>query len=155
MSRRRAKMINHDFGKRLSKLLEEKGIKNNNRFAQAIKRQPMVTGGWLKGKVPRLPEDWKVLCDFFNVSLDFLLLGKEREKEDRPCKITVTIPIPDHDRPTLDLNRFLESQVSPEEEVIWYLVLLLLKKKFAGREESLNPKLIPEITHGYALPSKK
>ena len=70
-------MINSDFGQRLLRLLQEKGIKNNNRFALAIKRSPMVTTGWLKGKVPRLPEDWKLLCDFFNVSLDFLMLGKE------------------------------------------------------------------------------
>lgn len=148
-------MINRDFGQRLSKLLEEKGIKNNNRFAQAIKRQPMVTAGWLKGKVPRLPEDWNTLCDFFNVSLDFLLLGKEREKEDRPFKITITVPIPDHDKPAMDLNRFLETQVSPEEEMVWYLVLLLLKKKFAGREEAFNPQVIPEITTSYTTPSKK
>jgi len=135
-------MINSDFGQRLLKLLQEKGIKNNNRFALAIKRSPMVTAGWLKGKVPRLPEDWKLLCDFFNVSLDFLMLGKEIEKEERPCKITVTVPISDHERPPLDLNRFLESRVSPEEEVIWYLILLLLKKKFAGLHESMNSKLI-------------
>ncbi len=148
-------MINREFSQRLGKLLQGKEIKNNNRFAQAIKRQPMVTGGWLKGKVPRLPEDWKVLCDFFNVSLDFLLLGKERESEERPCKITITIPVPGHDKPALDLNRFLESQVSAEEEMLWYLVLLLLKKKFTGREESLSPKLIPEITPSYHSHPKK
>ena len=139
-------MINSDFGQRLLKLLQEKGIKNNNRFALAIKRSPMVTAGWLKGKVPRLPEDWKLLCDFFNVSLDFLMLGKEIEKEERPWKITITVPIFDHERPPLDLNRFLESRVSPEEEVIWYLILLLLKKKFAGLQDSMNSKLICEIT---------
>ena len=143
------------FGERLAKLMKEKGIKNNNRFALAINKAPIVTLGWLRGKIPAYPEDWKLLCEFFSVSADFLLLGKEMEKEDRVCNITVRIPIPGHDKPVLDLNRFLESEVSPEEEMLWYLVLLLLKKKFSGRGEPLNPKLLPDITTCYDKPTKR
>ena len=73
------------FGERLTNLLKEKGIKNNNRFALAINKAPIVTLGWLNGKIPAYPDDWRLLCEFFNVSADFLLIGKEREKEEAPA----------------------------------------------------------------------
>jgi hypothetical protein len=143
------------FGERLTNLMKEKGIKNNNRFALAINKAPIVTLGWLNGKIPAYPDDWKLLCEFFNVSADFLLLGKEREKEDRTCNITVRIPIPGHDKSVLDLNRLMESQVTSEEEMLWYLLLLILKNKFAGREEPLRQQIPPEITETYIQPTKK
>jgi hypothetical protein len=40
------------FAERLKKLLKQKGIKNNNQFALAIKKAPIVTHGWMRGKVP-------------------------------------------------------------------------------------------------------
>ena len=143
------------FGERLAKLMKEKGIKNNNRFALAINKAPIVTLGWLRGKIPAYPEDWKLLCEFFSVSADFLLLGKEMEKEDRVCNITVRIPIPGHDKSVLDLKRLMESQVTPEEEMLWYLLLLILKNKFAGREEPLRKQIPPEISESYIEYTKK
>jgi len=143
------------FGERLTNLLKEKGIKNNNRFALAINKAPIVTLGWLRGKIPAYPDDWRLLCEFFNVSADFLLLGKEKVPEDRICNITVRIPIPGHDKSVLDLNHLMESQVTPEEEMLWYLLLLILKNKFAGREEPLRKQIPPEITETYIESTKK
>ena len=69
--------------------MKEKGIKNNAEFARAINKGPMVTHGWMKGKFPRLPEDWKALTEFLSCSSDHLLLGKERHQS---IKITIEIP---------------------------------------------------------------
>ncbi len=73
-------------------MLESRGIKNNNRFSQAINRPPMVTAKWLKGAIPRNSRDWNLLCGFFNVSADYLLLGKEFEKKEEPARIVLQLP---------------------------------------------------------------
>ncbi len=88
----KAPAVSTDFGDRLNKLLEEKGITKTADFARAISRSKMVTLGWRRGKVPRSPDDWKVLCEFFDCTADHLLLGKERHE---PMKITLEIPIHD------------------------------------------------------------
>jgi len=49
----------------------------------------------------------------------------------------------------------MESQVTPEEEMLWYLLLLILKNKFAGREEPLRKQIPPEITETYIESTKK
>lgn len=122
------------FAERLKKLLKIKGIKNNNQFAKAINKAPIVTLGWLKGKVPGYPEDWKLLCDFFDVSADHLLLGKGNG-DDRNIKITFNIPIDGQDRRASDLHKFLgvtdlekrEGFRRIEDKVLWTLVWTLLK----------------------------
>jgi hypothetical protein len=83
-----------EFALRLNKLLKEKGIRNNAEFARAISKAPMVTHGWMKGKFPRLPDDWKALTGFLECSSDHLLLGKERHQS---IKITIEIPITNSD----------------------------------------------------------
>ena len=81
------------FAERLKGLLLGKGIKNNNRFSQAIGKSPTVTLRWLKGGVPEYPRDVKLLCDFFNVSADYLVFGKEFEKkEGEPSRIVLELP---------------------------------------------------------------
>ena len=79
------------FAERLKVLLQSKGIKNNNRFSRAIKKAPIVTLKWLKGCVPGYPRDLKLLCDFFNVSADYLLFGKEFEKREEPSRIVLEL----------------------------------------------------------------
>jgi transcriptional regulator with XRE-family HTH domain len=80
------------FAERLKGLLLEKGIKNNNRFSRAIHKSPTVTLKWLKGGVPEYPRDVKLLCDFFNVSADYLVFGKEFEKKEEPSRIVLELP---------------------------------------------------------------
>ena len=80
------------FGERLKGLLQSRGIKNNNRFSQAIHKAPAVTLKWLKGGVPEHPGDVKLLCDFFNVSANYLVFGKEFEKKEEPARIVVELP---------------------------------------------------------------
>jgi hypothetical protein len=80
------------FAERLKGLLQSRGIKNNNRFSQAIDRSAVVTAKWLKGAIPRNSRDWRLLCDFFNVSADYLLLGREFEKREEPARIVLELP---------------------------------------------------------------
>ena len=80
------------FAERLKGLLLEKGIKNNNRFSRAMRKSPMVTLKWLKGCVPGYPADLKLLCDFFNVSSDYLVFGREFEKKEEPSRIVLELP---------------------------------------------------------------
>jgi len=46
----------------------------------------------LKGGVPEHPGDVKLLCDFFNVSANYLVFGKEFEKKEEPARIVVELP---------------------------------------------------------------
>ncbi len=80
------------FEKRLKDLLVSKGIKNNNQFSRAINKAPAVTLKWLKGKVPGSPGDVKLLCDFFNVSADYLVFGKDFEENEGPSRIVLQLP---------------------------------------------------------------
>jgi len=59
-------------------LLKEKGIKNNNRVRPGNHKAPIVTLGWLRGKIPAYPDDWRLLCKFFNVSAAFCSLEKRK-----------------------------------------------------------------------------
>jgi hypothetical protein len=135
------------FAERLKKLLKQKGIKNNNQFALAIKKAPIVTHGWMGGKVPGYPEDWRLLCDFFNVSADYLLLGRDgvpgKEAYENMIQINLKIPIDEHDKKTLDLRKFLEipeaenreSVRRAEDRALWTLVLALLKRRLSPMKE--------------------
>ncbi len=52
----------------------------------------MVTLKWLKGCVPGYPADLKLLCDFFNVSSDYLVFGREFEKKEEASRIVLELP---------------------------------------------------------------
>jgi hypothetical protein len=135
------------FAERLKKLLKQKGIKNNNQFALAIKKAPIVTHGWMGGKVPGYPEDWRLLCDFFNVSADYLLLGRDgvpgKEAYENMIQINLKIPIDEHEKKALDLRKFLEipeaenreSVRRAEDRALWTLVLALLKRRLSPMKE--------------------
>jgi SOS-response transcriptional repressor LexA len=69
--------LNLDFSERLKSLWKSKGLGNNNQFAKAIKKRASTTNNWAMGRIPSKLEDWKIICDFFGVTTDYLLLGKE------------------------------------------------------------------------------
>lgn len=136
-----------DFSERLRKLMKQKGIKNNNQLALTLKKAPIVTHGWLRGKVPGYPEDWKLLCDFFGVSADYLLLGRDgaprKEEHENIIQINLKIPIDEHDKKALDLHKFLEipepenreGQRRAEDRAMWTLLLSLLKHRLVCTKE--------------------
>ena len=76
--------------------MKSKGIKNNNRLAQAINRPAPVTLKWLKGTIPTNPEDWKLLCEFFGVTADFLLLGRDHHNQVPRREQVLRIKFEDH-----------------------------------------------------------
>ncbi len=81
--RKRERPLDPRFAERLKKLLEGKGIKKNKDFALGIGRAESLTLDWQDGKLPTYPEDWAALSDFFNVTADYLLLGREHPAERR------------------------------------------------------------------------
>jgi hypothetical protein len=132
-----------EFSERLRKLMKQKGIKNNNQLALTLKKAPIVTHGWLRGKVPGYPEDWKLLCDFFDVSADYLLLGKdgaprkEEHEHENIIQINLKIPVDAHDKKAIDLRDFLgvpeeenrEGFRRMEDKALWALLLALLRHR--------------------------
>ena len=141
------------FAERLKKLLKQKGIKNNNQFALAIKKAPIVTHGWMRGKVPGYPEDWKLLCDFFGVSADYLLLGRDgtprKEDHENIIQINLKIPVDEHDKKTVDLRDLLgvpeeenrEGFRRMEDKALWALLLALLRHRLiCTKEETPSAK---------------
>jgi len=117
------------FALRLNKLLKEKGIKNNAQFARAINKAAMVTHGWMRGRIPRLPEDWRTLCKFFDVSSDYLLLGKT---DTQVIKVTIEIPIKNND--------FLYSALPDTEETQDAVIASLLTSLKRVMQKKLDRK---------------
>jgi hypothetical protein len=127
--------------------MKQKGIKNNNQLALSLKKAPIVTHGWLRGKVPGYPEDWKLLCDFFGVSADYLLLGRDgvprKEEHENIIQINLKIPVDMRDRKSVDLRKFLEvpetenreEQRRAEDRAMWTLLLSLLKHRLVCTKE--------------------
>jgi hypothetical protein len=107
----------HDtsFSDRLKSLMKSKGIKNNNRLAQAIKKPPPVTLKWLKGTIPTNPEDWKLLCEFFGVTADYLLLGRQDHHNHLPQEQVLRIKFEDHANADYSLVMEPESKFSLTE----------------------------------------
>ncbi len=136
-----------EFSERIRKLMKQKGIKNNNQLALALKKAPIVTHGWLRGKVPGYLEDWKLLCDFFDVSADYLLLGRDgvprKEDHENIIQINLKIPVDVHDKKATDLRKFLEvpetenreAQRRAEDKAMWTLLLSLLKHRLVCTKE--------------------
>ena len=136
-----------EFADRLRKLMKQKGIKNNNQLSLILKKAPIVTHGWLKGKVPGYPEDWRLLCDYFGVSADYLLLGRgsvpKKDENEKIIQINLNIPIDEQTKKPIDLREFLgipeaenrEEYRRVEDGALWTLLLTLLRHKLACTKE--------------------
>ncbi|HUL31657.1 MAG TPA: hypothetical protein VLZ03_14485 [Thermodesulfobacteriota bacterium] len=107
----------------------------------------------MRGKVPGYPEDWKLLCDFFGASADYLLLGRDgtprKEDQENIIQINLKIPIDEHDKKTVDLRDFLgvpeeenrEGFRRMEDKALWTLLLALLRHRLiCTKEESPSVK---------------
>ncbi len=121
-----------EFAMRLDNLLKEKGITRNADFAKAIGKPQTVTLGWKKGKVPRLQEDWRSLCEFFDTTADHLLLGRSRHE---PARITIEIPMTDPN--WMDTSR-LDPSDEHDQAILGLLMALsiIMHKKVLTKHKS-------------------
>ncbi len=70
-----------DFGTQLEKLCRERGI-SINELARRLSISSKTVHEWVgkSGRLPRNPEHLKKLSEFFSISIEFLLFGKERDR---------------------------------------------------------------------------
>ncbi len=70
-----------DFGERLEGLCKDRGI-SINELSRRIGVSSKTVHTWVgkNGASPRRPDDLKKLCEFFDVSLEFLVFGEERSE---------------------------------------------------------------------------
>jgi len=75
------KKLSGDFGERLEKLCKDRGI-SINELSRRIGVSSKTVHTWVgkNGSTPRRPDDLKKLCDFFGVSLEFLVFGEDRSE---------------------------------------------------------------------------
>ena len=139
MKKGEAKSKDPGFAERLRRLMTEKGVKNNNRLANSLGKASIVTLGWLKGKVPTQPADWKLLCEYFGVSADYLLLGKE---EMAPDQKTSGSPDKPRDKRTIldaDLGKILGPDWEQDEALALALQMLVVQlTNHIRRKEQAN-----------------
>ena len=64
----------------LKKLLNEHDI-TAAQLARACKIAPQTINNWLSGQEPRSLNQIKVVADYFDVTVDYLVYGKEEKKE--------------------------------------------------------------------------
>lgn len=73
--------LDGEFARRLKELMEKKGFNIERRevseFARSLGKKETTVHAWIKGRVPTLPSDLKLLCQYFNISADYLLFGEE------------------------------------------------------------------------------
>ena len=65
----------------LKKLLHEHDI-NAAQLARACKIPPQTINNWLSGQEPRNLNQIKAVADYFGISVDFLVYGKEEVREE-------------------------------------------------------------------------
>lgn len=70
-----------DFGTQLEKLCRERGI-SINELARRLSISSKTVHEWVgkSSRLPRNPEHLKKLSEFFSVSLEYLLFGKECDR---------------------------------------------------------------------------
>lgn len=67
-----------DFAQTLSKLMEKRSL-TNYQLAKDLDIHPTTVANWLAGKEPR-KKTLSILSDYFNVTVDYLLTGEQKEK---------------------------------------------------------------------------
>ena len=65
----------------LKKLLHEHDI-NAAKLARATNIAPQTINNWLSGQEPRSLGQLKIVADYFNVSVDYLVYGKEEKSRE-------------------------------------------------------------------------
>lgn len=120
---------NQEFAERLKTLLIQKGMVNkkgmpkNRLFAKAISKRESVTLEWLRGRIPTDQKDWIKLCDFFGITADLLLLGRD---EPHPSTIHINL---NYDK---ELAKAIEKRRDfrrSEDKLIWLLLYKFIKSK--------------------------
>lgn len=66
----------------LKKLLHEHDI-TAAQLARACKIPPQTINNWLSGQEPRSLNQLKSVADYFDISVDYLVYGKEEKKKDQ------------------------------------------------------------------------
>lgn len=65
----------------LKKLLQEHDV-TAAQLARACKIPPQTINNWLSGQEPRSLKQIRVVADYFGISVDFLVYGKEENKKE-------------------------------------------------------------------------
>lgn len=64
------------FGKRLKALRKGKGFKSCESFADALEKKRQTVASWESDRTEPAFEDLVTLADYFNVTLDYMIAGK-------------------------------------------------------------------------------
>lgn len=66
----------------LKKLLQEHDL-TAAQLARACKIPPQTINNWLSGQEPRSLNQLKAVADYFEISVDYLVYGKEEKKQEQ------------------------------------------------------------------------
>ena len=114
-----------EFSKTLKNLREVKDITQDELAKQLKVSRPTIAGYETKHRQPDF-DKLLMLSEFFQVSVDYLLTGKESNS-------STTIDIPPISEKTLDRKVFAsykELSLPEKQELLNYLLLLQLKSKY-------------------------
>ena len=78
------------------------------KVGKATKIATSTLSDWKNGKSNPKQDKLKLIADYFNVSVDYLMTGKDSEQKEKP-------PIPDWDDDTMEMIR-LFSQLNKEQK---------------------------------------
>lgn len=119
-----------EFSKTLKNLREIRDITQDELAKQLKVSRPTIAGYETKHRQPDF-DKLLMISDFFQVSVDYLLTGKNPDK-------STTIDIPPISEKNLDrkvMNKYKELSLNDKQELLNYIQMLQLRAKYGTETE--------------------
>lgn len=111
-----------------AELLDENNIKTNE-VAKATNIPASTFTDWKKGKSSPKPEKLQKIADYFNVSIEYLLTGKERDSRFSEEDAHLVAKIRRSEKASKVIGELMEMPLEKREKVLDVLEMLISNEK--------------------------